>query len=66
MIAKHHEGRWTKIVSNWNPAVSTKQKGYCSTSNPYPHQKMFWPLIKSGVTCFPTPENYPHNLLILV
>ena len=28
MIAQHHEGRWTKIVSNWNPATSTKQKGH--------------------------------------
>ena len=26
MIAKHHEDHWTKLVSNWNPAVSTKQK----------------------------------------
>ena len=28
MIAKHHKDRWTKIVSNWNPAISTKHKGY--------------------------------------
>ena len=28
MIAKHNEGRWTKLISNWNPATSTKQKGY--------------------------------------
>ena len=28
MIAKHHEGRWTKLVTSWNPATSTKQKGY--------------------------------------
>ena len=28
MIAKHHEERWTKLISNWNPAISTKQKGY--------------------------------------
>ena len=27
MIAKHHEGRWTKLVINWNPGTSTKQKG---------------------------------------
>ena len=26
MIAKHHEDRWTKLVSYWNPAISTKQK----------------------------------------
>ena len=26
MIAKHHEDRWNKLVSNWNPAISTKQK----------------------------------------
>ena len=31
MIAKHHEDRWTKLVSNWNPAISTKQKGYLDT-----------------------------------
>ena len=28
MIAKHHEDRWTKLVATWNPAISTKQKGY--------------------------------------
>ena len=28
MIAKHHEDRWTKFVSNRNPPVSTKQKEY--------------------------------------
>ena len=27
MIPKHHEDRWTSLVSNWNPAVSTKQQG---------------------------------------
>ena len=27
MIAKHHDDRWTKLISNWNPAISTKQKG---------------------------------------
>ena len=27
MIAKHHEDRWTKLVSNWNPAISTKKEG---------------------------------------
>ena len=26
MIANNHEDRWTKLVSNWNPAMSTKQK----------------------------------------
>ena len=25
MIFKHHVDRWTKFVSNWNPAISTKQ-----------------------------------------
>ena len=29
MIAKHHEDRWTKLFSNRNPAMSTKQKAYC-------------------------------------
>ena len=28
MIARHHEGRWTKLVFNLNPATPTKQKGY--------------------------------------
>ena len=28
MIAKHHEDRWTKLDSHWNPLISTKQKGY--------------------------------------
>ena len=28
MIAKRHEGRWTKLVSDWSPAISTKQEGY--------------------------------------
>ena len=27
MIAKRHDDRRTKLVSNWNPAVSSKQKG---------------------------------------
>ena len=26
--AKHHEDRWTKLVSKRDPAISTKQKGY--------------------------------------
>ena len=28
MGAKHHEDRWAKLVSNWNPAISTWRKGY--------------------------------------
>ena len=28
MIVKHNEGRWTKLISDWNPAISTKQKEY--------------------------------------
>ena len=24
----HHEGRWTRLFSNWNPAISTKERGY--------------------------------------
>ena len=35
MIAEHHEGRWTERISNWNPAISTKQEG---TKN-----KVGWP-----------------------
>ena len=27
MIGKHQEDRWTKLVSNWNPAISTRQQG---------------------------------------
>ena len=27
MSAKHHDDCWTKLISNWNPAISTKQKG---------------------------------------
>ena len=27
MIATHHEARWTKLSSNWNPALLPKQKG---------------------------------------
>ena len=34
MIAKHHEDRWTKLVSNWNPAVSTRQTGYRKQGRP--------------------------------
>ena len=34
MIAKHHEDRWTKLASNWNPAISTKQKGYGKQGRP--------------------------------
>ena len=33
-IAKHHEGRWTKLLSNWNPAISTKLKGYQKQGRP--------------------------------
>ena len=28
IIAKHHKDRWTKLVSNWNRARSTKQEGH--------------------------------------
>ena len=28
MIPKHHEDRWIKLISNCNPAISTKQNGY--------------------------------------
>ena len=42
MTAKHHEDRGTKIVSNWNPAISTKQDqprdGRISTTT-YPQRK---------------------------
>ena len=31
MFAKHHEDRWTNLVHNWNPAVSTKRKGVPET-----------------------------------
>ena len=34
MIAKRHEDRWTKLVSNWNPAISTEQKGYHKQGRP--------------------------------
>ena len=34
MIAKHHEDRWTKVVSNCNPAISTKQQGYRKQGRP--------------------------------
>ena len=33
MIAKQYEDR-TKSVSNWNPAISTKQKGYRKQGRP--------------------------------
>ena len=31
MIVEHHEGRWTKLISSWNPAISTKQTGHPET-----------------------------------
>ena len=34
MIARHHEDRWTKLVTNWNPEVSTKQEGYRQQGRP--------------------------------
>ena len=34
MTAKHHEDRRTKLVSNWNLAISTKQKGYRKQGRP--------------------------------
>ena len=34
MIAKHHEGRWTTLISNWNRAMSTKQIGYRKQGRP--------------------------------
>ena len=27
-ISKHHSDRWTKHISNWSPAISTKQREY--------------------------------------
>ena len=34
MIVKHHEGRWTKLFSNCNPAMSPKQKVYWKQGRP--------------------------------
>ena len=34
MIAKHHEDSRTKLVSSWNPAKSTMQKGYWKQGRP--------------------------------
>ena len=40
---------------------------YFSTGNRYPPppltppKKMFWPFFPSGVTCYPTPKQYPTN-----
>ena len=34
MIAKHHDGSWTQLISTWNPAISTKQKGYRKQGRP--------------------------------
>ena len=28
MMTKQHEGRWTRLTSNWTPAISTKQNGF--------------------------------------
>ena len=28
MIAKHHDDRWTKLISTWSPVITTKQKVY--------------------------------------
>ena len=33
MIAKDHEDRWTTVVSNWKPAMSTQQKGTGNSEN---------------------------------
>ena len=46
MIAEHHEGRWTERISNWNPAISTKQEGT--------KKKVGWP--RDGKT--PTTHTY--------
>ena len=32
MLAEHHEDRWTKLVSNWNSALSKKQTGEPETT----------------------------------
>ena len=34
ILRQSHEDRWTKLVSNWNPAISTKQKGYRKQGRP--------------------------------
>ena len=31
---ERHEGRWTKLITNWNPTTSTKQKGYRKQGRP--------------------------------
>ena len=33
MIAKHREDRWTTLISNWNPAITTRQKVVSEASN---------------------------------
>ena len=34
MIAKHDKDRWTQLISNWNPAISTKPRGYQNQGRP--------------------------------
>ena len=33
-IPKHQDGRWTKVISKWSPAISAKQKGYRKQGRP--------------------------------
>ena len=34
LMEHHHERRWTKLISNWNPSISTKQKRYLTQGRP--------------------------------
>ena len=63
MIAKHHEGRWTKLISNWSPAISTRQEGYCGQNTLTRHIfSCFTTLIsKSHMTL--AQDVCPHNVI---
>ena len=34
IIAKHHDDRWTRLISKWSPSISTKQRGYLKQGRP--------------------------------
>ena len=51
LIAKHREDRWTKLITNWNPAISTQQKGYEKQGRPAKR----W---EDDLNAYPQPTRY--------
>ena len=53
-IAKHHADRWTRLISQWRPVMSTKQKGTETEDDPPKDGKTTSILFHDQRTCSAT------------